>query len=41
MNKPDYRDKGDLLHILLNDDLFKTNDTGILDECILFFLAGS
>jgi hypothetical protein len=41
MKQPDYEDRGDLLHILLNDDHFKDNDNLILDECLLFFFAGS
>lgn len=34
-------DKGDLLAILLNDELFHNNDTIIVDECLTFFFAGS
>mmetsp|Transcript_30638 Transcript_30638/g.30113 ORF Transcript_30638/g.30113 Transcript_30638/m.30113 type:complete len:229 (+) Transcript_30638:599-1285(+) len=36
-----YEDKGDLLHILLTDDLFKTDDKMIVDECLTFFFAAS
>ena len=41
MSNPDFIDRGDLLTILLKDDLFKNKDSNIIDECILFFLAGS
>jgi cytochrome P450 len=34
-------DKGDLLSILLQDDLFKDDSVGIVNECMTFFLAGS
>jgi len=29
------------LSILLSDELFKDNDTRIIDECFTFFFAGS
>jgi cytochrome P450 len=41
MTKSDYQDKGDLLSILLVDELFKDNEEMIIDECITFFTAGS
>ncbi len=34
-------EKGDLLSILLTDDLFKHDDTLIIDECITFFFAAA
>jgi cytochrome P450 len=33
--------EGCLLSILLNDDLFKNDDTMIIDECLTFFFAGT
>ncbi len=38
---PDFQDKGDLLTILLNDELFRDNETLIIDECLTFYFAGS
>jgi cytochrome P450 len=38
---PKELEKGDLITILLSDDLFKNNIEMIIDECITFFLAGS
>lgn len=32
---------GDLLSILINDDLFKQDDESIIDEMFAFFFAGS
>ena len=34
-------DSGDLLTILLTDDLFKNDERLIIDECLTFFFAGS
>ena len=34
-------DKGDLLSILLSDDLFKNDDKMIVDECLTFFFAAT
>ena len=34
-------EQGDLLAILLSDDLFKDNDKLIIDECLTFFFAGT
>jgi cytochrome P450 len=34
-------DKGDLLSILLSDDLFKDDDKMIIDECLTFFFAAT
>ena len=31
----------DIVSILLQDDLFKDNESVILDECLTFFFAGS
>ena len=39
--KPDFEDRGDLVTILLHDDLFLGNDELIIDECFTFFFAGS
>jgi len=41
MKESTYVEKGDLLSILLQDDLFKNDDVGLVDECMLFFIAGS
>jgi cytochrome P450 len=41
MKRPDFQDKGDLLTILLNDEIFQSNDEIIIDECLTFFFAGS
>lgn len=41
MKLKDYIDKGDLLSILLSDDLFKNDTSAIIDECLTFFFAGS
>ena len=38
---PDFVDRGDLLSILVNDDLFKNDSNIIIDECLTFFFAGS
>jgi len=34
-------DRGDLLTILLEDDLFKNDNKMIIDECLTFFFAAS
>jgi cytochrome P450 len=34
-------EKGDLMTILLSDDLFKDDIEMIIDECLTFFLAGT
>jgi cytochrome P450 len=41
MTKPDYVNKGDLLNLLLTEDLFKFNDQVILDECVAFMIAST
>lgn len=41
MARESYEDKGDLLSILLSDDLFKNDKNAIIDECLTFFFAGS
>ena len=41
MKAKNFVDRGDLLHILLSDELFKNDDRQILDECLTFFFAGS
>jgi cytochrome P450 len=41
MKDSNYKDKGDLLSILLNDDLFKNDDKMIIDECLTFFFAAT
>lgn len=34
-------ERGDLMTILLSDDLFKNDIEMIIDECLTFFLAGT
>jgi cytochrome P450 len=41
MKSKDYKEKGDLLSILLNDELFKNDDKMIIDECLTFFFAAT
>lgn len=41
MKNPDYVDQGDLLSIMLNEDIFQGADEIIVDECFTFFFAGS
>lgn len=41
MKKADFIDSGDFLNTLLSDDLFKNDNTMIIDECISFFIAGT
>lgn len=38
---PSELEKGDLLSILLSDDLFKDNDKRLIDESLTFFSAGT
>jgi len=40
-NDPSGYKNGDLLTILISDDLFKDNEEMIIDEVITFFFAGS
>lgn len=41
LSKPGSHHKGDFMSILLEDDLFKTNEELIVDECITFMLAAT
>jgi len=41
MNEPGYKDKGDLLATLMEDELFANDNEVIIDQCMTFFLAGS
>jgi cytochrome P450 len=41
MKKPGFVDEGDLLTIMLNEEIFQGNDEIIVDECMTFFFAGS
>ena len=41
MLKSDFKNKGDFLTILLEDDLFKNNETMMIDECVTFMLAST
>ena len=41
MKRADFKDKGDLLSTLLNEELYKSDDAMIVDECITFFFAGT
>jgi cytochrome P450 len=41
MKSNDFKDKGDLLSILLSDDLFANDDKMIIDECLTFFFAAT
>jgi cytochrome P450 len=41
MKSKEYKEKGDLLSILLNDELFKNDDKMIIDECLTFFFAAT
>lgn len=40
-NPEEASSKADLLHILLTDDNFNTDEDMIADECFTFFFAGS
>ncbi len=41
MTQPNFTNKGDLLNLLLTEDIFKNNDTLILDECVAFLIAST
>jgi cytochrome P450 len=41
MKSPEFKSKDDFLTLLLQDDLFKDNDTFIREECATFMLAAS
>jgi cytochrome P450 len=41
MERTGENNSADLLNILMHDELFKDNHSLILDECLLFFFAGS
>jgi len=38
---PSELEKGDLMTILISDELFKDDIEMIVDECLTFFLAGT
>ncbi len=38
---PSFKHKGDFLTLLIEDEVFKDQDTYILDECITFMLAST
>ena len=41
INSGNKDNRGDLLEILLTDELFKDNDKMIIDECLTFFFAAT
>jgi len=41
MKKDSYVEKGDLLAMLLEDELFANDNEVIIDQCMTFFFAGS
>ncbi len=41
MKDPNFVAKVDLLNLLLTDDLFKNDDSLILDECVAFMIAST
>jgi cytochrome P450 len=41
MSRPDYQSKGDFLTLMLSDELFKGQDTYMIDECLTFMLAAT
>jgi hypothetical protein len=41
MLSPAFVDTGDMLSTLLKDELFTNNPTGIINECLTMFFAGS
>ena len=41
LKDPSELEKGDLMTILISDDLFKDNIEMIIDECLTFFMAGT
>ena len=41
LQDPTYKNKGDFLTLLINDEVFKDQDSYIVDECLTFMLAGT
>ena len=41
MKQDSYKDKGDLMHILLHEDLYQGDDLEIAEECLTFFITGT
>jgi len=41
MSDPNYKQSGDFLTLMLNDDLFKGKEEYMIDECLTFMLAAT
>ena len=41
LQDPTYKNNGDFLTLLINDEVFKDQDSYIVDECLTFMLAGT